>query len=132
VLSCTGNDNIAQNPFYEHLMQHSIFEPLVQILCQTSGRLELGHDAVLLVTLLACYRKPGNANQYIVKLSMLDDELALAAYAQVIMAALSEFNDRYVQSRQAEPQSSWLSSLTSMVGSMFVSDEAESRIGQVK
>lgn len=51
---------------------------------------------------------------------------------QVIMASLGEFNERYVQSRQAEPQSSWLSSLTSMVGSMFVSDETELRIGQVK
>lgn len=63
---------------------------------------------------------------------MLDDELALTAYAQIVMASLSEFNDRYVQSRQTEPQSSWLSSLTSMVGSMFVSDEADIRIGQVK
>lgn len=63
---------------------------------------------------------------------MLDDELALTAYAQVVMASLGEFNECYVQSRQAEPQSSWLSSLTSMVGSMFVSDEAEIRIGQVK
>nr|CAG4641506.1 EOG090X027A [Eurycercus lamellatus] len=98
-----------------------------------TGRLELGQDAVLLVTLMACYRKsPGSANPYVVKLSMLDDEIALTAYAQVIMAALGEFNDRYVQSRQAEPQSSWLSSLTSMVGSMFVADEAELRIGQVK
>ena len=81
---------------------------------------------------MACYRKTGNANPYVVKLSMLDDELALTAYAQVVMASLGEFNERYVQSRQAEPQSSWLSSLTSMVGSMFVSDEAEIRIGQVK
>jgi hypothetical protein len=64
---------------------------------------------------------------------MLDDELAFTAYAQVAMASLGEFNERYVQSRQAEPQSSWLlSSLTSMVGSMFVSYEAEIRIGQVK
>lgn len=96
--------------------------------------MELGHDAVLLVTLMACYRNktPNSANPYIVKLSMLDDELALTAYAQVIMAALGEFNDRYVQSRQSEPQSGWLSSLTSMVGSMFVADEAEARIGQVK
>ena len=37
VLMCSGNDNIAQNPFYEYLMQHSIFESLVNILCQTSG-----------------------------------------------------------------------------------------------
>ncbi|XP_046642577.1 armadillo-like helical domain-containing protein 3 [Daphnia pulicaria] len=64
---------------------------------------------------------------------MLDDELAFTAYAQVAMASLGEFNERYVQSRQAEPQSSWLlSSLTSMGGSMFVSYEAEIRIGQVK
>ena len=48
------------------------------------------------------------------------------------MASLIEFNERYVQNRQSEPQSSWLSSLTSMVGSMFVSDETESRISQVK
>lgn len=151
VLACTGNDNIAQNPFFEFLTQHSVFESLVHILCQTQGnfhfkhinksffhdfhyigRLELGHDAVVVVTLMACYRKTGSANPYVVKLSMLDDELALTAYAQVVMASLGEFNERYVQSRQAEPQSSWLSSLTSMVGSMFVSDEAEIRIGQVK
>ena len=82
---------------------------------------------------MACYRKvQASANPYVVKLSMLDDELALTAYAQVIMAALGEFNNRYVQSRQAEPQSSWLSSLTSMVGSMFIADETEARIGQVK
>nr|SVE70289.1 EOG090X027A [Daphnia similis]SVE70913.1 EOG090X027A [Daphnia similis]SVE71544.1 EOG090X027A [Daphnia similis]SVE72177.1 EOG090X027A [Daphnia similis] len=132
VLTCTGNDNIAQNPFYEYFTQHSVFESLVHILCQTQGRLELGQDAVVVVTLMACYRKTGSANPYMVKLSMLDDELALTAYAQVVMASLGEFNERYVQSRQAEPQSSWLSSLTSMVGSMFVSDEAEIRIGQVK
>lgn len=132
VLMCSGMDNIAQNPFYEYLTQHSIFESLVNIPCQTSGRMELGQDAVLLVTLMACYRKTGSANPYVVKLSMLDDELALTAYAQVVMASLSEFNNRYVQSRQAEPQSGWLSSLTSMVGSMFVADEAEQRIGQVK
>nr|CAG4646860.1 EOG090X027A [Megafenestra aurita]SVE92257.1 EOG090X027A [Megafenestra aurita] len=132
VLACTGKDNIAQNPFYEYLTQHSVFESLVHILCQTPGRVELGQDAVLIVTLMACYRKTGSANPYVVKLSMLDDELALTAYAQVVMTSLGEFNERYVQSRQAEPQSSWLSSLTSMVGSMFVSDEAEMRIGQVK
>jgi len=132
VIMCTGSDNISQNSFYEYLIQHSVFESLVQILCQTFGRSEIGHDAVLLVTLMACYRKAGNPNPYVVKLSMLDDELALTAYAQVIMASLGEFNERYVQSRQAEPQTSWLSSLTSMVGSMFVSDEAELRIGQVK
>jgi len=129
---CTGSDNISQNPFYEYFIQNSVFESLVQILCQTFGRSEIGQDAVLLVTLMACYRKAGNPNPYVVKLSMLDDELALSAYAQVIMASLSEFNDRYVQSRQAEPQTSWLSSFTSMVGSIFVSDEAELRIGQVK
>nr|CAG4640675.1 EOG090X027A [Eulimnadia texana] len=132
LLVVTGMDNIAQNTIVEHLMLHSVFEALVQIFCQPSARIELGHDDVLLLTLLTSCKKPANANPYVVKLSMLDDELALTGYAQVIMAALSQFIEKYVQARQVEPQSSWLSSLTSMVGSMFVSDEAEQRTGELK
>ena len=37
VIMCTGSDNISQNSFYEYLIQHSVFESLVQILCQTFG-----------------------------------------------------------------------------------------------
>nr|CAG4647713.1 EOG090X027A [Moina brachiata]SVE92880.1 EOG090X027A [Moina brachiata] len=81
------------------LIGHEAAEIQMQLLIEhvsdiLTRRLELGQDAVLIVTLLACYRKTGNANSYGVRLSMLDDELALTAYTQVLMASMMVFNER--------------------------------------
>ncbi|XP_015178119.1 PREDICTED: UPF0668 protein C10orf76 homolog isoform X2 [Polistes dominula] len=126
----TGMDNVSQNTLLEYVMLNSVFESLVQLLRDTGARNRHGHDAVLLLTLLVNYRKHESTNPYIVKLSILDDELALNGYGQVISSSLTEFCRQFAQQR-TEIQASWLSSLTSIVGSMFVGEE-EAKTQQVR
>ena len=57
----------------------------MQLLNEPANRAQHGHDAVLLLTLLVNYRKHESTNPYIVKLSILDDELALNGYGQVVI-----------------------------------------------
>ncbi|XP_066581485.1 armadillo-like helical domain-containing protein 3 [Prorops nasuta] len=127
----TGMDDISQNTLLEYLMLNSVFESLIQLLRDTSTRNQLGHDAVLLITLLVNYRKHESANPYIVKLSTLDDELALNGYGQVISSSLMKFCRQFAQQKAAEIQASWLSSLTSIVGNMFIGEE-ETKTQQVR
>lgn len=118
----TAADNISLNTLLEYLMINSVFESLIQILGDVNLRQMLGGDAVQVLTLLVQYRKYESANPYIVKLSILDDELALTGYAQVVLGALSDFNREY-HCRSTEAQAGWFSAFASMVGNMFVPDE---------
>jgi hypothetical protein len=128
----TGTDNVSQNTLLEYLMVNIIFEALIQLLNEPANRAQHGHDAVLLLTLLVNYRKHESTNPYIVKLSILDDELALNGYGQVITSCLTDFCRQFV-TQHMEPQSaSWLSSLTNMVGNMFVSEEGGVRTQQIR
>lgn len=120
----TATDNISQNTLLEYILINSVFEAIVQILGNAALRQILGHDAVLVLTLLIQYRKYESANQYIVKLSILDDELALTGYAQVVHNALFDFNRSFAV-RNVEPQGGWFSAIASMVGNMFVADEKQ-------
>ncbi|XP_034943068.1 armadillo-like helical domain-containing protein 3 [Chelonus insularis] len=126
----TGMDNLNQNNLLEYVMVNGVFESLIQLLKHTTARNRHGNDAVLLLTLLVNYRKHESNNPYIVKLSILDDELALNGYGQVISSSLTEFCRLFVQ-QKAEVQASWLSSLTSIVGSMFVGEE-EAKTQQIR
>lgn len=118
----TATDNISQNTMLEYILINCVFESLVQILGNSIYRQTLGHDAVLLLTLLVQYRKNESANPYIVKLSILDDELALTGYAQVVSSSLTDFNREY-ETKNTEPQSGWFSAIANMVGNMFVAEE---------
>ncbi len=111
-----------------------------------------GHSAVLLLTILVQYRKYESANPYVVKLSILDQELALHGYAQVITASLLTYTKAYEESCAGsyssnslgnnqqfglmllsdQTSSGWFSSLTSMVGNMFVSEEGGPRVEQMR
>ncbi|KAH9637971.1 hypothetical protein HF086_013051 [Spodoptera exigua] len=123
----TGLDNIDENPLVEYFMQNSLFESLIQLLCTSTERQHHGYDVVMLLMFLVNYKKQESANPYVVKLSILDDELALNGYGQVITAALND----YVMSTFGNMQGGgggggWLSSFTSMVGGIFMtSDETQ-------
>ncbi|XP_032806237.1 armadillo-like helical domain-containing protein 3 [Petromyzon marinus] len=120
----TVTDNISQNTILEYIMINSIFEAIVQILSSEPSRKQLGHDAVVLLALLVNYRKNESANPYIVKLSILDDEMALNGEGLVISRALTEYNRQY-KAKEEEHQGGIFSAITNMVGSMFVGDGEE-------
>ncbi|XP_045449706.1 armadillo-like helical domain-containing protein 3 [Melitaea cinxia] len=122
LIIATGIDNIDDNPLVEHLMLHSLFEPLIQLLCTSTERQQHGYDVVLLLMFLVNYKKHESANPYVVKLSILDDELALNGYGQVIRAALNDFVMSTFGGMQASG-GGWLSSLTSMVGGIFLTSD---------
>ncbi|PVD29992.1 hypothetical protein C0Q70_09253 [Pomacea canaliculata] len=120
----TAADNISQNTLLEYIMMNSVFEALIQILGHPTQRQVLGHDAALVLTLLVQYRKYESANPYVVKLSILDDELALTGYAQVVSTLLADFNREY-ERKSTEPQGGWFSTLANMMGNMFVAEEKQ-------
>ncbi|KAF5276242.1 hypothetical protein FQR65_LT04047 [Abscondita terminalis] len=128
----TGTENVSQNTIIEYIMFTSMFECLMQLLCDTHYRQIHGHDVVILLTLLVNYRKYDAANPYIVKLSILDDELALNGYGQVITAALMEFCRQFNLQHLEAQNASWLSSLTNIVGNMFISEEGGIRTQQIR
>lgn len=128
----TGTENVSQNTLLEYIMVTSLFESLMKLLCDTTTRQKHGHDVVLLITFLVNYRKHEAANPYIVKLSILDDELALNGYGQVITSSLTDFCRQFSAQHSEIHNASWLSSLTNMVGNMFISEEGGVRIQQIR
>uniref|UniRef100_A0A8C1XMF6 Armadillo like helical domain containing 3 n=1 Tax=Cyprinus carpio TaxID=7962 RepID=A0A8C1XMF6_CYPCA len=105
-------------------MINSIFEAILQILSDVSSRARHGYDAVVLLALLVNYRKYESVNPYIVKLSIVDDEPTLDGLGRVIHHALAEYNRQYKE-KEEENQGGFFSTLTSMVGSMFIADADE-------
>uniref|UniRef100_A0A8C2HY19 Armadillo like helical domain containing 3 n=1 Tax=Cyprinus carpio TaxID=7962 RepID=A0A8C2HY19_CYPCA len=105
-------------------MINSIFEAILQILSDVSSRARHGYDAVVLLALLVNYRKYESVNPYIVKLSIVDDEPTLDGMGRVIHHALAEYNRQYKE-KEEENQGGFFSTLTSMVGSMFIADADE-------
>lgn len=120
----TVTDNISQNTILEYVMINSIFEAILQILSDVSSRAQHGYDAVVLLALLVNYRKYESVNPYIVKLSIVDDEPTLAGMGMVIQQALTEYNRQYKE-KEEDNHGGFFSTLTSMVGSMFIADADE-------
>ncbi|KAL1491560.1 hypothetical protein ABEB36_012138 [Hypothenemus hampei] len=132
IILIIGIDNLNQNTLIEYIIMSSLFDCLIKLLSDVRTRQKHGYDVTLIVTLLVNYRKYDATNPYVVKLSILDDELALNGYGQVITASLMEFCNQYNLEHSENQNSSWFSSLTNIVGSMFISEEGGFRNQQIR
>uniref|UniRef100_A0A3P9MTF8 Armadillo like helical domain containing 3 n=1 Tax=Poecilia reticulata TaxID=8081 RepID=A0A3P9MTF8_POERE len=122
----TVTDNISQNTILEYVMINSIFEAILQILSDPSSRGQHGYDAVVLLALLVNYRKYESVNPYIVKLSIVDDEPTLDVSMQLLaVSSLNSDGEKQYKDKEEENQGGFFSTLTSMVGSMFIADVDE-------
>jgi hypothetical protein len=123
----TGMDNLNQNVIIEQLMVNNLFSSFIRLLNDPDfHNCEFGNDVVLLVTLLVNYRKNEGTNPYVVQLSILADEYALNTFGQIISSKLIEFCRGYSVNLVGH-STSWLSSLSSIVGNMFISDDDTDR-----
>ena len=79
LIIATGLDNVSQNMLLEFIMCNSglLFESLIHLLTNSDARVVHGQNALLLMSLLVQYRKYDSTNPYIVKLSILDEELGM-------------------------------------------------------
>ncbi|XP_064382757.1 armadillo-like helical domain-containing protein 3 [Halichondria panicea] len=118
----TATHNVSQNTLLEYLMMNSVFEAIMQVLSSPVWREAHGYDATVVLTLLVNYRKYEAANPYVIKLSVLDDEIALNGLGCVISTVLSEYNRQYVLSQDPEPVGIF-GAITSYVSNMLVPSE---------
>ncbi|ESN94986.1 hypothetical protein HELRODRAFT_186013 [Helobdella robusta] len=121
----TGTDNVSQNTLLEYLMMNSLFEAIVKLIAHASSRHHHGNDAVQLLSLLVQYRKNELINPYIVKLSILDDEMALTGLAQIVSTSLSKYNNQYQQKMLDAETSGFFATISNLVGNMFVGEETK-------
>lgn len=128
----TGMDNLNQNVLIEHLMVTSLFDTFIRLLNDPDPGVKLlGNDVVMLITLLVNYRKNEGGNPYIVQLSILADEYALNAFGHIISNKLIDFCRQYSLHLMGH-STSWLSSLSNIVGNMFISDDDTDRTLQIR
>lgn len=127
----TGMDQLNQNSIIEHLLSNNLFDQFIRLLNDPDFHNENGHDVVLLITLLVNYRKNEGTNPYVVQLSILADEYALNAFGQIISSKLIEFCRQYTLNLEGH-STSWLSSLSNIVGNMFISDDDTDKTLQIR
>eukprot|EP00118_Oscarella_pearsei_P010758 m.68031 g.68031 ORF g.68031 m.68031 type:complete len:697 (+) comp35483_c0_seq1:52-2142(+) len=117
----TATDNVSENTMLEYVMMNSVFESVVSLFASPTARQEHGYDALLLLTVLVNYRKYEAANPYILKLSVLDDEIALNGLGIVLSSAMTEWNQHHMEvNEKAESDAGLFYRLTSFISSMFV------------
>ncbi|XP_052893828.1 armadillo-like helical domain-containing protein 3 isoform X1 [Anopheles moucheti] len=133
LIIATGMDNVNENCLIEFIIGQNMFEVFKNMLSDSSLRNQHGHDVITLLTILVNYRKHEGSNPYVVELSLLADEFALNGYGQVISCVLTMFCKQHLLSLTELPtSSSWFSSLSSIVGNMFISDDLCYRSQQIR
>jgi hypothetical protein len=113
----TSQDNLQSNPFILHLMSDQLFDAFINVTVTLHSRQVMGFRALLLLTLLVNFKQGNNCevNPYIVKLSIVHNEVALNGFAHVICSEFYEFNRKYEERSEIPKSGGIFSSLTHMV-----------------
>ena len=69
--------DIHNNPLMQHLMSENLFDAFIRSMSSSQHRYSLGCKSVLLLTLFVSFKKDQVNNPYIVKLSIIQEEVAL-------------------------------------------------------
>ena len=151
----SGTNNVSTNTLLEFVMLNSVFECVVSLLAAAGPRSTHGRAAVTVIALLVQYRKYDSSNPYILRLSILDQELVLHGYSQVITRniqgctavrypavtgcwvqvvtqSLAEYTRAYEASLAESVGAGWLGAFTNMVGNMFVSEDSQVRLEKMR
>eukprot|EP00731_Ephydatia_muelleri_P021105 Em0013g832a len=135
----TSADNISHNVLLEYLMLNSVFEAIIQVHMTLIRPHVWSCDCT--DTLLSCvsgsswlrcngcahtllnYRKYETANPYVIKLSVLDDEIAVNGLGCVISTVLSEYVRQYLLSEEQQAVG-FFGQLTNIVSNILLPSEA--------
>ena len=97
----------------------------------SESRATHGSNAVLLLTLLVQFRKNSSTNPYLVKLSILDKELALHGYGQVITNSLVGYTQAY-EASFAGSDIDFIITTVSKIKARLISLTSKANIAQLK
>lgn len=86
----TPVDNLNENSLIEYLMNENFFDSLIKLVQTNSTKTQEANDVVLVIILLANFRKNEGRNPYIVQLSIFANESALISFAEIINSKLLE------------------------------------------
>nr|ALS04509.1 UPF0668 protein C10orf76-like protein [Acartia pacifica] len=123
----TGTDNVSSNTLLEYLLINPVFDSLILLLAQADLRAKHGHQAITILTILVQYRKHDSTNPYILNLSILEQELVLHGYSQIVTSSLSGYTLKYEEMVKESSSSTWLGTLSNMVGNMFIQEDSAVR-----
>ena len=119
-----NNDELDENDLIDLIINERLFDQLFKIIinCQKKGE-NLNYLSLIIITLIQNRNNKSN-NLFIIKLSLLEQEIALNAYAKVISKQLLDFNQEYrkqfanqasTSNQNGNTMGSLLSALTGLV-----------------
>eukprot|EP00002_Diphylleia_rotans_P012541 TRINITY_DN2453_c0_g1_i2.p1 TRINITY_DN2453_c0_g1~~TRINITY_DN2453_c0_g1_i2.p1 ORF type:complete len:420 (+),score=91.68 TRINITY_DN2453_c0_g1_i2:62-1321(+) len=124
----TGTNNLDENVLFEFLMSHNMFRAIFKFVLESQHSMQLSYDSVLLLVLLANYRKTDSPNIYRQAISNMQDQTSLQAIAIVISSILRDCNKFYEEAFAATTQASIFPSISGIfgaIGSLFKVESPE-------
>ncbi|KAL7063506.1 hypothetical protein AAHC03_02029 [Spirometra sp. Aus1] len=123
-----ASDNITENPFYEWLLEDSVYQLLTSLIATPAFRFRLGPYACRILGILAQRRSEAEVkNLFAARLAHVDDELLLNAISAVASFVLSTSCRKY--SEQIQAGNGILSSISNLLGNLKVGDGQRQSFG---